>query len=92
MGSKLEGADFWKGVRIAAPEAHWLDDADVVVFPAFVENQPRRLLAALAAGIPVIATPACGLGAREGLTLVSAGDAPALREAMEAVLAVRAAV
>ena len=92
MGSKLEGADFWKGVRIAAPEAHWLDGADIVVFPTFVENQPRRLLAALAAGVPVIATLACGLGPREGLTLVSAGNAAALREALEAVLAVRAAV
>ena len=87
MGSKLEGAGFWDGVRLAAPEAYWLDGADLVVLPAFVENQPRRLLAALAAGVPVIATPACGLGAREGLTLVPAGNAAALREAMETVLA-----
>ena len=92
MGSKLEGADFWNGVRIGAPEAHWLDGADLVVLPAFVENQSRRLLAALAAGVPVIATPACGLGPREGLTLVSAGDAAALREAVMSVLDVRAAV
>jgi glycosyltransferase involved in cell wall biosynthesis len=72
-------------VRLAAPEAHWLDGADLVVFPAFVESQPRRLLAALASGVPVIATPACGLGPRE-----PAGDAAALCHAVEAALGARA--
>lgn len=92
MGSQLEGADFWKGVRPAPREGEWLDGADLVVLPAFVENQPWRLLAALAAGVPVIATPACGLGPREGLTLVPAGNAAALREAVLGVLAAHAAV
>jgi len=90
MGSRLEGAGFWDGVRLAAPGEHWLDGADLVVFPAFVDSQPRRLLAALAAGVPVIATPACGIGPREGLTLVPAGDAAALRHAMLAALESRA--
>ena len=89
MGSKLEGPGFWDGVRLAAPEAYWLDGADLVVLAAFVENQPRRLLAALAAGVPVIATPPCGLGQREGLTVVPAGDAGALREALEMVSGTR---
>jgi len=35
-----------------------------------VENRPSAALAALHAGIPVIATPACGLGAAEDLTLI----------------------
>jgi glycosyltransferase involved in cell wall biosynthesis len=61
-----------------------------VVLPAFVENRPRQLLEALAGGVPVVATPACGLGPAEGLTLVPAGDAAALREAVEGVLAARA--
>lgn len=82
MGSQLEGAGFWDGVRLAAPGASWMDGAGLVVLPAFVENQPRRLLAALAAGIPVVATPACGIAPREGLTLVPVGDVAALREAV----------
>jgi hypothetical protein len=82
MGSQLEGAGFWDGVRLAAPGESWMDGADLVVLPACVENQPRRLLAALAAGIPVVATPACGIPPRQGLTLVPAGDAAALREAI----------
>jgi len=91
MGSRLEGPGFWDGVALAPPEASWLDCADLVVLPAFVENQPRRLLAALAAGIPVVATPACGIAPRPGLTLVAAGDVPALRTAIGAVLEARAA-
>ncbi|WP_325309360.1 VanW family protein [Longimicrobium sp.] len=89
MGSMLEGAGFWDGIRLAPAEAQWLDGADLVVLPAFVENRPRRLLQALASGVPVIATPACGLGAEDGLTLVPAGDAGALREAIVDVLAAR---
>ena len=90
MGSQLEGPGFWEGVRLAEAAAHWLDHADVVVLPAFVENRPRRLLEALAAGVPVVATPACGLAPQAGLTLVPAGDVAALRLAIEGGLARRA--
>ena len=82
MGSRLEGDGFWGGVRLARPEGHWLDGASVVVLPAWVEHRPRRLLEALARGVPVIATPACGLAAGDGVTLVPLGDARALRDAI----------
>ena len=86
LGTALEGAGFWRGVRIAAP-GDWMD-ADVVVQPAVVEHAPRRLLAALAAGLPVIASPACGLDPQLGLTLVPPDDGPALIEALKRVLAI----
>jgi glycosyltransferase involved in cell wall biosynthesis len=57
-----------------------------VVLPAWVEHQPRRLLRALAAGVPVIATPACGLPAQPGLTLVPCGEVVALRNAIAEVM------
>ncbi|HEX6748352.1 MAG TPA: VanW family protein [Longimicrobium sp.] len=91
MGSRLEGPGFWDGVRLAEPAPHWLDGADLVVLPAFVENRPRRLLEALASGVPVVATAACGLGDAEGLITVDAGDAPALRGAIQRVLDARVA-
>jgi hypothetical protein len=40
----------------------------------------------LAAGVPVIATAACGLAAQSGLTMVPAGDPGALIEALRARL------
>lgn len=91
MGSQLEGPGFWDGISLAPAEPSWMDGADLVVLPAFVENQPRRLLAALAAGLPVIATPECGIVPRPGLTLVPAGDPAALRRAIVGVLEERAA-
>ena len=62
----------------------WLADADVVALPAHVEHNPRALLQAIAAGIPVVATPACGV--EQGARLVAAGDVSALRQAIEAAL------
>ncbi|HEU0052615.1 MAG TPA: VanW family protein, partial [Longimicrobium sp.] len=88
LGSQLEGPGFWDGVRTARPEGHPLDGADLVTLPAFVEHRPRRLLDALARGIPVVATPACGLPAGDGVTHIPLGDAKALRNAIEAVLQV----
>lgn len=86
LGSQLEGADFWAGVAVdRAPEGEsWLGGVRAVVHPALVEAAPRRLLEALAAGVPVIATAACGIAPRPGLTLVPAGDAEALAAAMRA--------
>jgi len=65
-----------------------LRQADLVVLPAWVEHQPRALLAAIASGIPVIATPACGLGADLPWRRVEAGDVAGLRAAIGESLAV----
>ena len=66
----------------AAPDP-WLDGVLAVVQPAVVEDQPRKLLQALAAGVPVIATAACGLAPRPGLILIPESDPEALIEALE---------
>jgi glycosyltransferase involved in cell wall biosynthesis len=50
--------------------------------PAWIEHEPRLALLALASGIPVIATNACGLPNHPLLTLVPEGDAAALKIAM----------
>jgi glycosyltransferase involved in cell wall biosynthesis len=57
-----------------------------VILPAIVEHRPATLLRALAAGLPVIATEACGLPSQPGLTLIPPCDARALRDAINAVL------
>ncbi|MDB5431451.1 MAG: hypothetical protein JWP35_2567 [Caulobacter sp.] len=88
LGSELEGGGFWSGVRTRRPvpgEAWWTNVA-AVVQPAVTEESPRRLLAALAAGRPVIASAACGLSPREGLTLIAADDGAALTQALRGIL------
>ncbi|KAB8177834.1 vanw family protein [Lysobacter maris] len=64
---------------------HGLLQADGVVLPAWVEHQPRALLGAIAAGLPVVATPACGLPASLPWTPVEAGDVEGLRRALRAL-------
>jgi hypothetical protein len=91
LGSELEAPDFWGGIATSRPDAAaglnaWLENVAAVVQPALVEDRPRYLLAALAAGVPVIATPACGIAAREGVTIVPAGDTAALTAALRAAL------
>jgi len=87
-GPFLEGNNFWDGflVERMPAEADWLRNATVVVLPAFVEHQPRRLLEAVARGVPVIASKACGLGQLGGVAEVEAGDIASLRHEIEKVL------
>jgi hypothetical protein len=88
LGNELEGPDFWRGISVRKPGAAtgWLNDIAAIVQPALVEEQPRHLLAALAAGVPIVATPACGLAAQDGVTLVPLDDPSALIAALARLL------
>jgi hypothetical protein len=83
-GGDLEGAGFWDGVSVerCGSFAGALTGAACVALPAYVENQPRRLLLAAALGVPVIASSACGLGDVANVTTVRAGDVGGLRAAL----------
>lgn len=87
-GAGHEGADFWSGfdVERRRPGPDLLAGASAVVLPAFVEHNPRALLRARAAGVPVIASRECGLPRQPGVSLVPAGDVSALSAALLAVL------
>jgi hypothetical protein len=89
LGSELEGAGFWSGVRTRRAERggdSWLGEVAAVVQPAIYEEQPRVLLRALASSVPIVATPECGLGEVEGLSVVKFGDAEALSATVASVL------
>lgn len=87
-GAEHEGADFWQGYDIERrrPGPDLLAGASVVVLPAFVEHNPRAMLRARAAGVPVIASRECGLPRMQGVSQVPAGDVSALSAALLAVL------
>ena len=96
-------AEVWLPRRDGGEPSRWgalplrrFDDAadalaqcDVVALPAWVEHSPRALLAAISAGVPVIATRACGLGALAGWDDATAGDIDALRAALVRIDAAR---
>ncbi|HXQ71306.1 MAG TPA: glycosyltransferase family 4 protein, partial [Pyrinomonadaceae bacterium] len=88
LGPQLEGAEFWRETvienRIAGED--WLKGIDVVVLPAFVEHKPGRLLEAVARGIPVIASTACGLLHINEIINIPVGDVEALRTEIKTLL------
>jgi hypothetical protein len=80
--------EFWKSVRIKQTEnSTWPEQVAAVVLPAIVEHQPRALLRAVAMGLPVIATEACGLGDMPGVVTVPAYSPGALRDSVEHAIA-----
>jgi glycosyltransferase involved in cell wall biosynthesis len=86
-----ESPGVWRNLRVetVASIADGLARADLVVLPAWIEHQPRSLLAALSSGIPVIATAACGLPSSSAWRCVPEGDVAALRSAIIEVLVAR---
>jgi len=63
FGTELERADIWEDVtierRLMTP--NWYRDIGVVLHPAAITNQPRRLLEAVSRGIRVYARASSGL-------------------------------
>ncbi len=85
-GPVFEGADFWHGIETApAVGPRGWDGVRAVVLPSWVEPQPRRLLAAAAAGVSVIASEACGLADIPGVKVVPTGDVASLVAALERI-------
>lgn len=78
-------AGFWGDLNVRL-QTDAPDQLAGVILPALVEHNPRTLLRALATGLPVIATAACGVPPQPGLTLIPADDPAALREAMRHAL------
>jgi hypothetical protein len=80
-GRNLEDEGFWNEVNVLAKAR--LEDADLVILPAWLAHNPRSLLHAASLGIPVVTSPAMGLGGVPGVTEVPCGDPVALRSAIE---------
>jgi len=85
LGACVEDAQFWNGFDWEKGGDDWLEKADLVVLPAFVEHKPRRLLLAAAHKIPVIASAACGVRSIAGIKTIENGDAEVLRKEIEII-------
>ena len=85
LGAELEGADFWRDIDWEKGGDNWIEKADLVVLPAFVEHKPRRLLQAVANRIPVIASKDCGLGNIAHITSIEVGDVGRLRSEIKII-------
>jgi VanW like protein len=81
-GPVLEAANFWGTIPTHKPQKRLLDGVELIVLPAYIHHKPRLLLRAIAAGIPVIATAACGVSGLSGVTIVPTNDVDALVKAI----------
>lgn len=89
LGSIIENENFWEGLDIERTTMEeGLNRADLVILPAFVEHKPRPLLKAVAKGIPVIATKACGVENIEGIEIIENGDIEDLKQKIENLLGI----
>jgi hypothetical protein len=86
LGACVEDADFWRGFDWEKGGDDWMQRADLVVLPAFVEHKPRRLLLAAANKIPVIASKACGVENTQGIKTIETGNVEILRREIENIL------
>jgi hypothetical protein len=87
LGTPSGDTQLWQGIG-RVEHMNWQGDglagASVVVLPAHIEHAPRALLRAVAAGLPVVASSACGLAGLPGVREVEPGDVDALRAALRA--------
>jgi VanW like protein len=84
LGGNVESEDFWHGFEVEKGGDNWLEIADLVVLPAFVEHKPRRVLLASANEIPCVVSTACGIANVANVEVIKLGDAVELRRAIEA--------
>ena len=81
-GRTAENDQFWAGRTVTFGKANWQSETDLMVLPAWVEHVPRMVLEAIALGIPVIVSKACGLGNVPGIIELETLDAETLRLAV----------
>jgi glycosyltransferase involved in cell wall biosynthesis len=87
LGAADEGtSDPFVGLDCRRGKPTDLASASALVLPAWIEHQPRLALLALASGIPVIATEACGLPAHENLHIIAIPHSTALATIIRSVL------
>jgi hypothetical protein len=82
--AREDGEDPLAGISYRPASVADLSNCTALLIPAWVEHEPRLALRALAQGIPVIASRACGLSPHPLLTEIETADGVALRKAMEA--------
>lgn len=83
LGAYIEDAGFWRGFDAEKGGDNWLEIADLVVLPAFIEHKPRRILLAVSNKIPVIVSNACGLKNIKEVVIFETGNVQDLRKLIE---------
>lgn len=72
-GRTLESENFWGDVKTEKFKGDF-DQIGLIVYPTYIEHQPRQILKLLSKGVAVITTTACGLDSSDQVTIVGIND------------------
>ena len=86
FAKNFESDNFWEGIDIRKLQEDWLKEAGLIIQPSYIESRPLKLLQALAAGIPVIASEACGLEGFPNVTTINFNEKLSLKNALKVFL------
>jgi hypothetical protein len=77
-GATIEKDNFWEGMKVEKFAGNF-DQIGLIVYPTFIEYQPRQILKAISKGIPVITTKACGLDRSDQVKIVEMNNVEHLK-------------
>ncbi len=82
LGQSLEDPNFWGDFYVEQFKGDY-KEIGLIVYPTFIENQPRQILKALSYGIPVITTTACGLEKQDNISIFNIEDIEGIKNEIE---------
>lgn len=68
-GRTLENENFWEGVQIEKFNGDF-NQIGLVLYPTYIEHQPRKILKAISKNIPVITTANCGINDAKNIKII----------------------
>lgn len=85
LGNAIEYENFWEDIKTEKFNGNF-EEIGLVIYPTFIENQPRQLLKVISNQIIVITTPASGIDASEKVKIVNINDYDNLKSVVKEFL------
>lgn len=86
-GNTLENDNFWEDLKPEKFNGNF-DQVGLVVYPTYIEHQPRQVLKAISKGIPVITTTACGIDNSEKIKVFNSDDFEGMKNEIKKILSI----
>ena len=72
-GRTIEKDNFWDKIKVEKFKGDF-NEVGLVIYPTYIEHQPRQILKAISKDIPIITTKACGVDNLEKVKIVEIGN------------------